>query len=158
MGNTKVYGFEMARISEVYLSTVSAIMKPHGLERYFSAVLYICRNSGESTQSEIACSLKKDKVSTMRMIDYLSEKGLIERVQHQNDRRCHLIKATPKGIALVPKIQSAIEQTNQILFNEFTEKELIVFNKGMDKLIQKIKTLPEPEFIIEVNQRTSNTN
>jgi hypothetical protein len=67
-------------------------------------------------------------------------------------------KSHSKRIALVPKIQSAIEQTNQILFNEFTEKELIVFNKGMDKLIQKIKTLPEPEFIIEVNQRTSNTN
>ena len=29
----KIYGFEMSRISEVYLSTLSSFMAPQGLER-----------------------------------------------------------------------------------------------------------------------------
>jgi len=156
MNNSKIYGFEMARISEVYLSTVSSFMQPFGLERHFAAILFICRHSGELTQTEIASHLKKDKVSTMRIIDYLSEKGLIERIQHQNDRRCHLIKATEQGKALVPQIQLAIEQTNKILFNDFTTDEIEAFKTGMDKLFSKIKTMPEPDFIIEAYQRTTN--
>jgi DNA-binding MarR family transcriptional regulator len=158
MNNPKIYGFEMARISEVYLSSVSSIMKPLGLERHFAAVLFICRNSGEITQTEIANYLKKDKVCTMRIIDYLSEKGLIERIQHKNDRRCHLIMATEKGMALALQIELAIEQTNDILFNNFTTHEIEIFKTGMDKLFQTIRTLPEPDFVIEAYKRNANSN
>ena len=74
MINQNIYGYEMARISEVYLSTLSSIMKPFGIERYFAPLLYLCQNSGKITQKDLAEALKRDKVSTMRMVDYLSEK------------------------------------------------------------------------------------
>lgn len=41
----KLYGFEMARISEVYLSTLSELITPQGLDRYFMSLIYLCENS-----------------------------------------------------------------------------------------------------------------
>lgn len=67
MEKLKVYGFEMSRISEVYLSTLSSIMSPQGLDRYFFPLLYLCEHSGELTQKDLAEAIRRDKVHTMRM-------------------------------------------------------------------------------------------
>ena len=102
MEKLKIYGFEMSRISEVYLSTLSAIMKPHGLERYFVPLIYLTENSGTVSQKDLSDAIRRDKVFTMRVVDYLSERDLLVRKQDCNDRRCQILEVTEKGKALVP--------------------------------------------------------
>lgn len=143
----------MARISEVYLSTLSSIMSEHGLERAFYPLLYLCKHSGNVTQKDMSEALRKDKVSTMRTVDYLCEKGLVVRRPHESDRRCQLLEVTSEAIALQPKIEKAVKQTNDILLKNFTEDERVIFEKGMDKLYRVISTLPEPAFIIKAFKR-----
>jgi DNA-binding MarR family transcriptional regulator len=149
----KVYGFEMARIAEVYLSTLSTIMKPEGIERYFVPLLYLCEHSGRVTQKDLAEALGRDKVSAMRMVDSLCDKGLILRKQDCNDRRCQLLEVTAKARALVPKIKQGIEQTNNLLLQHFLEPEKKEFRKSIDKLLKTMQSLPEPEFIVEAFKR-----
>lgn len=153
MTNQNIYGYEMARISEVYLSTLSSIMKPFGIERYFAPLLYLCENSGKITQKDLAEALKRDKVSTMRMVDYLSEKGLLVRTQDCNDRRCQILEVTDKAIELLPKIKEGVQQTNDLLLKDFTEKEKKDFKKNMDKLYITIGSFPEPEYIVQAYKR-----
>lgn len=155
MINQNIYGYEMARISEVYLSTLSSIMKPFGIERYFAPLLYLCQNSGKITQKDLAEALKKDKVSTMRMVDYLSEKGLLVRTQDCNDRRCQILEVTDKALELLPKIKEGVQQTNDLLFRDFTEEERLSFKKNMDKLFTTIGSLPEPDFIVKAYKRNN---
>ena len=153
MINQNIYGYEMARISEVYLSTLSSIMKPFGIERYFAPLLYLCQNSGKITQKDLAEALKRDKVSTMRMVDYLSEKGLLVRTPDCNDRRCQILEVTDKALKLQPKIIKGIQQTNDLLLRDFTEEEKVTFKKSMDKLYTTIGSLPEPDFIVQAYKR-----
>lgn len=139
----------MARISEVYLSTLSSIMTPQGLERYFFPMLHLCKHSGELTQKDLAEAIRRDKVYTMRIVDYLCEKDLLERKQDISDRRCQILEVTQKAKDLVPKINEAIATTDELLFHNFSKEEKDIFKNGMDKLFATINTLPEPEFIIQ---------
>lgn len=146
---TKIYGFEMARISEVYLSTLSAIMAPQGLERYFFPLIYLSEHSGELSQKELGEVIRRDKVHTMRIVDYLSKKGFLERTQDSTDRRCQILVVTDKGKALIPKIKEGIAKTDALLFHNFSSEEKVLFKQSMNKLFATINTLPDPEFIVK---------
>lgn len=145
----------MARISEVYLSTISTIMKPYGLERAFVPMIYLCENSNKVTQNDLANALKIDKVAAMRKVDYLSKRNLVIRKQDEHDKRCHLLEVTPKGMELFPKIKEAINQANEILFQGFTEQEISDFKNSMERLNKTINTLPEPKFVIKAFKRNT---
>jgi DNA-binding MarR family transcriptional regulator len=158
MEQLKVYGFEMARISEVYLSTLSNIMKPYGINRYFTALVHLCENSGKWSQKDLALALRKDKVSTMRMVDYLSDKELLVRKQDIQDRRCQLLEVTEKAMALLPILKSAIAQTNDLLLKDFSAEEKDHFQSSMNKLYTTIGNMPEPEFIVKAHKRKHKEN
>lgn len=149
----KVYGFEMARISEVYLSTLSSIMASHGLERYFFALYYLSEHSGELTQKDLAEALRRDKVHTMRIVDYLCDRDLLVRKRDCNDRRCQILEVTQKAKALVPKIVDGIAKTDALLFHDFSTEEKENFKIGMSKLFATINTLPDPEFMVQAFKR-----
>lgn len=149
----KLYGFEMARISEVYLSTLSDLMTPQGLDRYFMSLIYLCENSGIITQKDLASALKIDKVTAMRMVDYLSDRELLIRKQDCNDRRCQILKVTEKAHALLPKVKKGVTQTNELLFKDFSEKEKRQFSQSMDKLFKTIASLPKPQFTVKAFKR-----
>ena len=149
----KVYGYEMTLISEVYLSTLSALMKPHGLERYFVAVLYLNEHAGHITQKDLGDVLRRGKVFTMRLVDALSNKGFVERKQDSTDRRCQLLELTQKGKDLIPLIEEAVAQTNELIFKDFSSEERAAFEKGMTHLMKLLDTQPKPNFSITASEQ-----
>ncbi|WP_020530314.1 MarR family winged helix-turn-helix transcriptional regulator [Flexithrix dorotheae] len=153
MEEVKIYGFEMSRISEVYLSTLSSIMTPLGIERYFFPLIYLNENSGKITQTDLAEAIRRDKVHTMRIVDYFCDRDLIVRKQNANDRRCQILEITDKGKTLVPLIKKGIAQTDELLFHNFSQEEKDNFKVSMDKLFETIKLLPEPKFIVKAFKR-----
>lgn len=153
MKDVKIYGFEMSRISEVYLSTLSTLMAPHGIERYFFPLIYLSENSGEITQKDLAEAIRRDKVYTMRIVDYLCGKELLIRKQDCNDRRCQLLEVTKKGKSLIPLIKEGITKTNELLFHDFSEQEKEAFKTSMNKLFATINTMPEPKYIVKAFKR-----
>lgn len=150
------FGFEMALISEVYWSTLSSIMTPQGLDRYFSPLLYLNENSGKLTQKDLAEAIRRDKVHTMRIVDYLCEKDLLLRQQDVNDKRCQILIVTEKGKALVPKINDAIVKTDELIFHNFSKEEKEILKTGIRKLYDTIITLPDPEYIVQAIKRNNN--
>lgn len=148
-----VHGWKMARISEMYLSVLSGLMTPYGVDRNFVPLLYISENSGRITQKDLSEVFSRDKVSVMRIVDYLSEKGLVIRTQNELDRRCQFLEVTEKALSLVSKVKDTIKQTNDFLFNDFSEEERVTFEKGVNKLMQRISTLPESDYIIQAIKR-----
>ena len=148
----------MAIIAEVYLSTLSALMEPHGLERNYTAFVLLCENSGQLTQNELAKRLNRDRVSAMRIVDHLCEKGFVVRKKSPSDRRCHMLEATKKGMELLPKVREAIEQTNAILLENLTKDETDDFAKNMSQILKKLETLPDPEFLVQAYRRSKENN
>lgn len=150
----QLIGYELARISEVYLSTLAGLMKPHGLERHFRLFLFIADFDGELNQAELANRMRKDKVATMRAIDYVEECGLIERVQDTQDKRCQRMKITAKGKELVPVLENAVSETNELLFGHLIKSEVEIFAKSMRLTMKHLNDLSEPDYIIQPQKRT----
>ena len=148
----------MARIAEAYLSTLSTLMTPHGLERHFMAFLFLCENSGKVTQNDLAQRLKKDRVSAMRIVDYLCERQLVIRTKDEKDRRCHLLEVTEKARKLLPTVKDAIQQTNHVILENLSPADHTIFSRSMAEIKKKIDSLPDPEFIIQAHRRKNNTH
>lgn len=147
------YGVSMAWIAETYLSVVTRFVRPHGSERYHGVLLHICAHSGCITQKQLGNAMRRDKVTIMRMVDYLCERKLVVRKQNPDDRRSQLLVATQKGLALAPMIYEAYQKTNDVFFKNFSKQEQQVFKKGIDKLMQIVDELPESDFVIRAEER-----
>lgn len=65
------------------------------------SMLYHVGQEDGLIQKEIAQRVAKDKPTTTRMLDLLSDKGLIKREPGKKDRRSFLIYATDKGRQLL---------------------------------------------------------
>lgn len=139
----------MALVSETYLSTLSAKMKPYGIERNFTAILFLIENSGKVSQKDLCDFMKRDKVTVMRIVDTLCEGGFLVRKQNPNDRRCQILEVTSKATEIQEVIKEANRETNELLFSDFTAAEKEVFKRGMDKLMLQVDQLPASDFVIQ---------
>ena len=83
----------------------------------------IYQNDG-SSQYEIAASTFKDAPTVTRILDILSDKGLIERVANSGDRRKFDIKITKRGLRQVKEILPIVESFRAISWYGLTKKQL----------------------------------
>lgn len=103
------------------------------LERYFYVLGLICKHQ-EITQQCLANCLQIDKATMVRIIDYLTEKDLVKRNPHNEDKRAYLISATAKGIKLAPKIEATFSQLNKLAFKGFSAEEKKMFLELMNRM------------------------
>jgi MarR family transcriptional regulator for hemolysin len=71
--------------------------------RQAAVVLYIAGNEGVG-QSEVASWLDMEPIALVRMLDKLSEEGLVERRAHPTDRRVRTLWLTPAARPVIDRI------------------------------------------------------
>ena len=76
------------------------------------------------TQQELAEKLSCDKVQVVRIIDYLSEHGYVNRVQNTSDRRKYGLEITEKAKKVIPDIKKAWEKANDVLLENLSENQV----------------------------------
>eukprot|EP00746_Dinoflagellata_sp_MGD_P126721 gnl/MRDRNA2_/MRDRNA2_61482_c0_seq1.p2 gnl/MRDRNA2_/MRDRNA2_61482_c0~~gnl/MRDRNA2_/MRDRNA2_61482_c0_seq1.p2 ORF type:complete len:121 (+),score=11.28 gnl/MRDRNA2_/MRDRNA2_61482_c0_seq1:111-473(+) len=69
-----------------------------------------------------------------RLVEKLRAKGLVERVQCENNRRKVEVFITEKGLELLEKITSRLKQEEGSLLNNLSEKEAVQLGDLLDKL------------------------
>lgn len=90
------------------------------------------------SQSELAAVLDRDNSSVTRIIDTMTKNDLVERKNHQSDRRVYCIVLTSKGKALQSKlIKLAIKNFEQALV-DISEKDLQTTLKVLKKITQNL--------------------
>ena len=99
-----------------FLNALNAELKNFDNGRYFYAMLLIERGKGNITQQELAEFLESDKVSVVRIINYLSNKGYVQRLKNSSDKRKYGLNLTPKAEKEIPRIKEAIEEVTQKAF------------------------------------------
>jgi DNA-binding MarR family transcriptional regulator len=52
---------------------------------------------------ELTDALATDKPYTTLVVDFLEDRGLVERTRHPEDRRCKIVSVTPAGAAEAAK-------------------------------------------------------
>lgn len=132
----------MAIITKYYYGALSKMLEHLEVERHFTALYLIHKTSEKCTQQYISDMLHVDKVSMVRMLDYLVEKGMIERLVNPDDRREHIVALTKKGLKIIPEIQQAILELNKIALKGIDKEEQKLFWMGIESIMNNLKHLP----------------
>jgi MarR family transcriptional regulator, transcriptional regulator for hemolysin len=126
-------------IARKYLGIVNEKLQGMEIERSFYALTLIGSSEKEITQQELAEMLGSDKVSIVRVIDYLSQIGYVKRTVSQTDRRKNILTLTPKALQNLPRIKSTLEEVNDIALKGLTEEELKLFEMIIGKITQNLR-------------------
>jgi MarR family transcriptional regulator, transcriptional regulator for hemolysin len=116
-------GRKMDKIGKMFQSKLQNDLKHLDIDRSFYPLLLIEAGNG-ITQQELASRLLCDKVQVVRIIDYLSSNGYVERIQNQTDKRKYELAITDKAREVLPEIKKAIKDTTSVALNCLSDNQI----------------------------------
>ncbi|HWY10198.1 MAG TPA: MarR family winged helix-turn-helix transcriptional regulator [Bacteroidia bacterium] len=128
-------------LSKMYYGALTKSLEKLGIERYFS-VLYFLHNNKNCCQQVICDNLKIDKTAMVKVMDYLSKAGWIERKTNPNDRREHFISLSKKGEKQTKEVVRSFKIIDEKAFSDINETERKAFFKIMFKVCENLEQLP----------------
>ena len=78
----------------------------------FSALVVVNANAGLS-QTELAATLGIERARLVRLLDRLQDRGLVERLQSDADRRRHALRLTPRGRLMLARAKTLAARHEQ---------------------------------------------
>ncbi len=121
-----------------YLHLLRAKLRHLDIDRNYYALVLISAHDGEITQQELALLLGQDKVSIVRVVDYLSEKGYIKRIKKPDDLRKHRIMLTEKAKFAIPEIQQSFKEINNLVLDGLSGLQVSGFTETISKISKTI--------------------
>jgi MarR family transcriptional regulator for hemolysin len=112
------------KISKVFFGTLQKRLSHLDIDRSFYPLLLIDAGEGKLTQQDLAYSLLSDKVQVVRIVDYLSSNGYVERIQNPKDKREYKLHATDKGREAVPEIKHVVKELSEIAFKGLSQQQI----------------------------------
>jgi len=87
------------RVQQILLARLNELLEPFDLTfaRYEALMLLFYSRRGELPLGKVSDRLQVHRASVTNVIDKLDERGYVERVQHERDRRAVLARITSEG-------------------------------------------------------------
>jgi DNA-binding MarR family transcriptional regulator len=148
------FGRFLAILAKSYFGALTKRLDHLEIERYYSILILIDKTEHPCTQQFICSQLKIDKVSMVRMIDYLLKKDFIEKIQNPNDRREHFIVLKKKALKIMPELYTAIEELNNAAMSGIPEEEQKKLLEQIATIQSNLETLPTEK--IYINYKKAN--
>ena len=119
----------LMRTADLVRRHATALLKPHGLTLQQYNVLRILRGAGADglPTLEIADRMIEQTPGITRLLDRLEAKELVRRQRCPKDRRQHLCWITPKGLALLHKLDAPIARTHEDTLKGLRAKDRAAF-------------------------------
>ncbi len=146
-------GKYMGGLTKIYFGALSKQLEPLGVDRHFSTLLAIDRAEQKCTQQYLSDLLNCDKVSMVRMLDYLVSKKMISRTVNPKDRREHIIELSPKAKKIMPSIRNGVIEMNSIALKGISKKDIATFYSCMAAILRNIEYLPANEVDIKLKKK-----
>lgn len=89
------------------------------------------------TSQSLVVTLKRNKAQITRMVQSLLEKGVIEKVEHQQDKRSQLLSTTPPGEEMLEKMSVAETEVLKKLSHRLTHDQSMQLAELLEQLTQK---------------------
>ena len=131
--NERVKALLNIKYTANYLDTIgNTFLKPFNISEQQYNILRILRGAKEAiTVNAVKDRMVQKSPNSTRLMDKLCDKGFIERVRCENDRRVVYVKINDDGLALLNKIN--MNEFGSCL-NKISEKEAKQLNNILDKL------------------------
>jgi DNA-binding MarR family transcriptional regulator len=88
---------------------------------------------GPMTMRELTDGLATDKPYTTLVVDFLEDRGLVQRSRHPEDRRCKIVTATPAGLELAHRALAMLGAPPEPLL-ALSERDLADLDRILGKL------------------------
>jgi DNA-binding MarR family transcriptional regulator len=141
-------GRSLAILAKTYYGALTKRLEHLEIERYYSILILIESNGSECTQQFICDELKMDKVSMVRIVDYLIDKKYVKKVVNPNDRREHFIQLSKKAIEVLPAIHQAIVEVNTAALKGITKEKQKELYAHLNTIQRNLAYLPAEKIFI----------
>lgn len=109
-----------------------------GLTLARAHVIWQLQQDGAITQRALSRALRVTPRNVTGLIDGLEADGLVSRAAHPTDRRATLVSLTPKGTQVAAAMRRDQDGFAQLLFRDFSAKELDAFVTMLDRILGRI--------------------
>ncbi len=134
-------GFLLRRAHQISASIFERACADLALTPAQYGVLCVIKDQPGIDQSTLARALAFDKVTVLRVLKGLEERGLCERALSTGDRRQRSVRLTASGQALLRQASEPVHQAYEILMSPFSAEQRTQFLA----LLQQLNTALEPQ-------------
>lgn len=131
------FGFRLARIARRWRREIDEGLKPYGLtEATWMPLLHLSHMGNQARQKDLAKSLDIEGSLLVRLLDALETSGLVERFDHETDRRSKVVRLTERGLDGVNGVASAIRRR---LLQGVLDDEVVSALRTFDRIEQSFQ-------------------
>lgn len=134
-------GFLITKIKQIQGRVFEQLLAQHGIDQFNGAqgrILHILWNNDNIPISELAKNTGLAKTTLTSMLDRLETSGYLKRVYDKTDRRKINIKLTDTAKAMKKQYNLVSEHMNAIFYEGFSEKEIVEFEKYLERILSNL--------------------
>jgi DNA-binding MarR family transcriptional regulator len=126
----------LMRTADLVRRQMTALVEPHGITLQQFNVLRILRGAGDEglPTLEVAERMVEQTPGVTRLLDRIEAKELVRRQRCPKDRRQHLCWITPKGLAVLEKIDAVSSRALEESLKGLRQKERVAFIRLLDAI------------------------
>ena len=126
----------LMRTADLIRRQMAAVLEPHDVTLQQFNVLRILRGAGDEglPTLEVANRMIEQTPGVTRLLDRLETKELVRRQRCPRDRRQHLCWITPKGLALLQKLDGLTSRAPDDSLKGLRQKDRVTFIRLLDAI------------------------
>ncbi|HMK84793.1 MAG TPA: MarR family transcriptional regulator [Steroidobacteraceae bacterium] len=138
-------GYLVKRAHSLILDNVEPLFVERGFTFIQYVVLSLLREGMAVNPKDICTQYRHDSGALTRVIDQLAERGLVERVRRDRDRRKVELQLTPAGQAAIESLVPLVVQKLNLVLEGFSSEEVHELQRLLIKLNSRLQFALEPE-------------
>ncbi|TQD24962.1 MarR family winged helix-turn-helix transcriptional regulator [Methanolobus vulcani] len=112
---------------------IERALESYNLKGPMFAFLLTLSHKDGCSQECLARYLKFSKATATRVITTLEKQGYVYREKDEDDRRIYRVFISDEGRGLIPAINSALQEWNDIFLSDLSDEEEQIFRNLLDK-------------------------
>ena len=105
-------GFLIRRLHQIHSALFQMETEGYGVTPVQYSVLSTLTNGLQRDQQQIALEVGLERSNVADVISRLQSRGLVRRIDYDQDRRRKVVKLTPKGARLLNKMQAPVQRAH----------------------------------------------
>jgi DNA-binding MarR family transcriptional regulator len=137
-------GYLLKRAHSLMLAVVEPLLEERGFTYIQYVILSWLRDGIAVNPKDICFQFRHDSGALTRVIDQLAERGLLERIRRDRDRRKVELQLTPAGLATIEGLIPLIVEKLNLALADFSGAEFEEFLRLLGKLNITLQSAVKP--------------
>jgi DNA-binding MarR family transcriptional regulator len=137
-------GYLIKRAHSLMLDVLEPLLEERGFSFIQYVILSWIRDGIAVNPKDICFQFRHNSGALTRVIDQLAERGLLERVRRNRDRRKVELELTPAGRATIEGLVPPIVEKLNLALSDFSRAEVEEFMRLLVKLSTTLQSVVKP--------------